>query len=130
MTSVGHEAQSPPQARAGHAPGQLTQITRAIVTIYKEQFGRGPEHAHTHYAGGNTIICVLAGTLTPVEQTLARIGNHQELQSIRQLFQAAAEGDFRAAVEMITRRQVVSFMSGNDVRNDLASEIFVLAPTI
>jgi uncharacterized protein YbcI len=113
-------------SRTDH-PGQLMQITRAIVTIYKEQFGRGPEHAHSHYAGANTIICVLEGTLTPVERTLAKIGQTQELQNLRQLFQSAAEQAFRAAVEQITGRQVVSFMSGNDVRNDMASEIFVLA---
>ena len=57
---------------AEHSPGELSQITRAIVTIYKEQFGRGPELAHSHYAGANTIICVLEGTLTPIEQTLGR----------------------------------------------------------
>ena len=108
--------------------GELTQITRAIVAIYKEQFGRGPRHAHTHYAGSNTIICVLEGTLTPVEQSLVRMGQIRELQNLRQLFQSAAEQTFRAAVEQITERPTISFMSGNDVANDLASEIFVFAP--
>jgi uncharacterized protein YbcI len=113
---------------AEHAPGELTQITRAMVAIYKDQFGRGPEHAHSYYAGANTIICVLEGTLTPVEQTLAKMGEQHELQNIRQLFQAAAESTFRAAVEEITGRQVVSSMSANDVKTDRASEIFVFAP--
>jgi uncharacterized protein YbcI len=99
-----------------------------MVGIYKDQFGRGPQNAHSHYAGPNTIICILEGTLTPVEQSLARIGSHQELQNIRQLFQAAAEDQFRAAVEEITDRRVIAFLSGNDVRNDAACEVFVLAP--
>jgi uncharacterized protein YbcI len=113
----------------GGAAGQLTQITRAMVTIYKDHFGRGPVHARTHYAGGNVVICVLEGTLTPVERSLANLGEQHRLQDLRQLFQSATEPTFRAVVEEITGRRVVSFMSGNDVRNDVASEIFVLEPT-
>jgi uncharacterized protein YbcI len=111
------------------APGQLTQITRAMVAIYKDHFGRGPVHARTHYAGPNVVICVLEGTLTPVEQSLAKLGEKQRLQDLRQLFHSATEQTFRAVVEEITGRRVVSFMGGNDVRNDVASEIFVLEPT-
>ena len=115
---------APPTARTS----ELTKITRAIVTIYKEQFGRGPQNAHSSYAGPNTIICVLEGTLTPVERSLVTMGEKSRLQDLRQLFQTSAEGTFRAAVEEITGRTTVSFMSGNDVTNDVASEIFVFAP--
>jgi uncharacterized protein YbcI len=108
--------------------GQLTQITRALVTIYKERLGRGPRHARSHYAGPDAIVCILEGTLTPVEKTLAAIGEHQQLENVRQLFQNAAEASLRAAVEAITGRETTGFMSGNDARNDLASEIFVFAP--
>jgi uncharacterized protein YbcI len=107
-------------------PSELTQITRAIVGIYKAQLGRGPVVAHTHYAGSDIVICVLEGTLTPIERTLVELGQERQLQDIRQLFQFAAELQFRAVVEEITGRSVISFMSGNDVRNDVASEIFSL----
>jgi uncharacterized protein YbcI len=107
-------------------PGQLSRITRAMVAIYKEHFGRGPMHAHSHYAGGDIVICILEGTLTPVERSIANLGEQQRLQDLRQLFQSATEPTFRAVVEEITGRRVVSFMSGNDVQTDVASEIFVL----
>jgi uncharacterized protein YbcI len=107
---------------------ELTLITRAMIKIYKEHFGRGPKNAHSHYAGQNTIICVLEGTLTPVEKSLVELGELRDLQNLRQLFQAATEPTFRSVVEEITGRQTVGFMSGNDNPNDLASEIFVLAP--
>jgi uncharacterized protein YbcI len=105
---------------------ELTQITRAIVGIYKAQLGRGPVVAHTHYAGSDIVVCILEGTLTPIERTLVDLGQERQLQDIRQLFQAAAELQFRAVVEDITGRTVISFMSANDVRNDVASEIFSL----
>ncbi|HEV7565803.1 MAG TPA: DUF2294 domain-containing protein [Microbacteriaceae bacterium] len=115
--------------QAEHSAGELTQITRAMVAIYKEQFGRGPTHAHSHYAGPHAVVCLLEGTLTPVEKSLAALGEVHQLQSLRQLFQAAAQDQFRTAVEEITGRSVVSFLSANDVRSDVASEMFVFAPS-
>jgi uncharacterized protein YbcI len=116
---------TPPEAAFAHGPGELTQITRALVTIYKDHFGRGPNHAHSHYAGADTIICILEGTLTPVENSLVVMGEQQSLQNLRQLFQAASEEAFCSAVEAITGRKVASFMSGNDIKHDVSSEIFV-----
>jgi uncharacterized protein YbcI len=43
------------------------------------------------------------------------------------LFQYAAESEFRAAVEEITGRRVVAFVSGIDTRADVAGEVFLLA---
>ena len=115
----------PSREPAEVVPGELMQVSRAMGTIYKEQFGRGPRVAHSHYAGRDIIICVLEGTLTAVEQSLVRLGEVRELQNIRQLFQNATEETFRTAVEKITGRKVVSFMSANDIEGDTASEIFI-----
>ncbi|MDX6537231.1 MAG: hypothetical protein QOD37_1572, partial [Gaiellales bacterium] len=41
-----------------------------MVRLYKEQFGRGPETVSTHYAGANTIVSILANSLTPVEKSM------------------------------------------------------------
>jgi uncharacterized protein YbcI len=106
-------------------PGQLTLVTRAMVAIYKDQFGRGPTHAHSHYAGSDMIVCALEDTLTPIERTLVAIGEHQRLRDIRMLFQHTAEDTFRSAVEDITGRKVVAFSSGFDTRADVATEVFL-----
>jgi uncharacterized protein YbcI len=106
-------------------PGQLTQVTRAVVAIYKEQFGRGPTHARSHYAGPDIIVCALEDTLTPIERTLVSIGEHQRLRDIRMLFQHTAEDEFRSAVEEITGRKVVAFSSGFDTNADVATEVFL-----
>jgi uncharacterized protein YbcI len=107
---------------------QLTRITRAMVAIYKDQLGRGPRHAHSHYTGPDAITCFLEGSLTPVEHTLATFGEHQRLRDIRLLFQYAAEQDFRSAVEEITGRRVIAFISGMDTQEDVSCEVFVLEP--
>ena len=119
--------------RAGEVDAQsdarvLPRVTSAMVRIYKEQFGRGPENARSYYAGPDVIICILADSLTPVERSMRDMGEHQRLRDIRMMFQYAAEEKFRGAVEEVTERPVVSFMSAVDVDRDLASEIFVLGP--
>ena len=122
----------PPEEGTTGAPdsqsGQLTQITRAMVWIYKEQFGRGPRHAHSHYTGPNAITCFLEGTLTPLERGLAAAGEQQRLRDMRLWFQYSAEDAFREAVEAITGRQVIAFISGIDVGVDVSLETFCFSP--
>jgi uncharacterized protein YbcI len=110
------------------SPTPLTRVTRAMVAIYKDQFGRGPRHAHSHFTGPDAITCFLEGSLTPVERTLVELGEHQRLRDIRLLFQYAAEDSFRSAVEGITGRRVIAFTSGLDTEADISSETFVLEP--
>jgi uncharacterized protein YbcI len=124
-TFTGDETNGRTAAR-DERPGQLTQVTRAMVAIYKDQFGRGPTHARSHYAGPDMIVCALEDTLTPIERTLVALGEHQRLRDIRALFQHTAEDTFRSAVEGITGRKVVAFSSGFDTRADVATEVFLL----
>jgi uncharacterized protein YbcI len=56
------------------------------------------------------------------------MGEQQRLRDIRVMFQHATEPQFRAAVEQITGRRVIGFMSGIDVEHDLSSEVFTLEP--
>jgi uncharacterized protein YbcI len=119
----------PDSADASHTTidgGLLREISRAMVRLYKEQFGRGPESVSTHYAGSDTIVSILANSLTPVEKSMREMGEHQRLRDIRVMFQYATEPQFRAAIEQITGRRVIGFMSGIDVQNDLSSEVFTL----
>jgi len=110
------------------AVNMLRDISRAMVRLYKEQFGRGPESVSTHYSGPDTIVTILGNSLTPVERTMRDIGEEQRLRDIRLMFQHATEPKFRAAVEQATGRRVIGFMSGMDVNNDLACEVFTLEP--
>ena len=54
---------------------------------------------------------------------------HQRLRDMRMLFQYSAEAEFRQAVEVITGREVIAFISGIDTRTDIASELFRSSPS-
>ena len=119
---------SGPDVEDPRSDSTLREISKAMVRLYKEQFGRGPETVWTRYSGPDAILTVLGNSLTPVERTMLQMGEEQRLRDIRTMFQHATESQFRAAVEEITGRRVIGFMSGIDVRNDLASEVFTLEP--
>jgi uncharacterized protein YbcI len=115
----------------GNSPADYparAEISREMVRLYKELFGRGPTKARTDFAGPDTVVCTLENSLTPAEQALVEMGEHQRLRDTRMYFQAATETDFRGVVERILERRVRAFVSGMDTAEDVATEVFYLAP--
>jgi uncharacterized protein YbcI len=108
--------------------GLYAEVSRAMVRLYKEQFGRGPVKAKTRFADPDTLLCTLEGSLTQVEKTLVAMGEDQRLRDIRMFFQHAAESNFRAVIEELTGRKVIAFISGMDTGRDVAAEVFYLEP--
>jgi len=71
-------------------PGQLTQVTRAMIAIYKEQFrGAGPRPRATPTTpASDAVVCLPRGhTDRPLERALAEQGEHQRLRDMRLWFQ-------------------------------------------
>lgn len=120
----------------GHAPiddgdrnhSMLAEISRVMVKLYKDQFGRGPVKARTSWAGDDMIVCVLEETLTPAELNLRALGEHQRLRDVRLFFQHASVPEFIAPVEQITGRTVRAFTSAIDTEEDVAIETYLLYP--
>jgi uncharacterized protein YbcI len=61
----------------------LIEISNAMVGLYKEQFGRGPTRARTHWCGDDVLTVILEETLTPAERNMVRMGEHQRLRDLR-----------------------------------------------
>lgn len=114
--------------RAGtRAP--LAAISTEMVRIYRSHFGRGPTQTRTDWAGPDTVVVILEGTLTPSERKFAELGEHQRLREARILLQHLAIDEFCAPVEHATGRKVRAFLSSIDVEaGGVATETFVLHP--
>jgi uncharacterized protein YbcI len=106
----------------------LAGISRSMVRIYKEQFGRGPTKARSNFAGPDILICSLQNTLSAAERKLAEMGEEQRLRDMRMFFQHATRERFCEAIEEATARPVVAFVSGIDVNEDISAEVFYLQP--
>ena len=107
----------------------VASISRAMVQLYKEQFGRGPTKARTDFAGPDIVICTLEDSLTPAERRLAALGEHQRLRDTRLYFQHVTKEQFCAVIERHLDRRVRAFVSGLDTERDVSSEVFYLFPT-
>ena len=106
-----------------------SQVSNAMVQLYKVYFGRGPTSARTDWAGANLLVVTLEDTLTPTERKLATRGQHQRLRETRMFFQYASVREFCEPIERLTGRKVRSFVSGMDtVVDGLSIEAFVLHP--
>ena len=116
------------EADATPAGVDMQELSNAMVRLYKEQFGRGPTRARSHWAGPDVIVSSLEDSLTPAERRLAELGEHQRLRDVRLFFQHSSEQEFRRTVEEITGRKVRAFVSGMDTQQDVAAEVFYLEP--
>jgi uncharacterized protein YbcI len=112
----------------GASHSMLAEVSRAMVKLYKEQFGRGPVRARSDWAGDDVLLCVLEDSFTPAEQNLREMGDHQRLRDIRMLFQYSSLRAFIEPVERVTGRTVRAFVSGIDSEEDVSTETFVFYP--
>ena len=127
QNSVSSQEMSPTEQERAHNVSM--EISNAMVRLYKEQFGRGPTKARTHWCGSDLVTVVLEDTLTPAERNLVRLGEHQRLRDLRLFFQYATVREFCASVEQITGRTVRAFFSAIDTEVEgMAIESFVLYP--
>ena len=55
---------------------ELEELTRAMVRLYKELFGRGPTKARTDYAGPNIVVSSIQNSLTPAEGSMVALDEH------------------------------------------------------
>jgi uncharacterized protein YbcI len=102
-------------------------ISNAIVGIHREYFGRGARRTRT-VMGADYIICFLEDIYTPVERTLIDAGRFPAVQATRSAFQDTMRDNFVEAVERLSERKVVGFLSQVHVDPDLAVETFILEP--
>ena len=102
------------------------EISRSLVAAFKEATGRGPTRSRT-YVQDNVVVTVLHDTMTRGEQTLKEEREADAVRDLRRVFQGALRDDV-GAVERLTGRKVLAFLSDHAVDPDYAVEVFVLEP--
>lgn len=102
-------------------------ISAAMVDLYDRFYGHDRTSAST-YINDNVVVCILKDILTRDEQRLVAEGSNGNVIDGRVAFQTDTEDEFTDAVERLTRRRVVAFMSANQTSPGVASELFFLEP--
>ena len=103
-------------------------VSNEMVRLYKDLFGRGPTQSRSDWAGADALVCTLENTLTPAERKMVELGGADRVRDMRTFFQYASDRAFCDSVERITGREVRAFVSGIDVAQDVATELFYFEP--
>jgi uncharacterized protein YbcI len=108
----------------------LLAVTEAMVGLHMRYHHRVPVTAKTLLLGDDLLACVLGGIYTDVEKTMIELQRTTIVQETRSAFQAAMQHKFIAAVEDLSGRDVLAFISNHHVGPDMEIELFMLKPDV
>ena len=106
----------------------LTAVTDAMVEFHERYHHRKPATAKSQLLGDDLLVCILGGVYTDVEKTMIELQRSTVVQETRSAFQHAMQQKFIDAVERLSGRKVVAFISNSHVGPDIEMELFMLAP--
>jgi len=121
------------QAREADSAGKsahgatMAAISRRIVHLLKEYYGKGPTKARTFH-WGELVVVLLSGGFTRAEQTLLEEGRERAVIDQRAELQSVMRPRFKRVIEEELNREVIAFMSANHHDPDFNAELFILAP--
>jgi uncharacterized protein YbcI len=120
------QAQIHPLEPSNPLGGELNAaIARAVVGIHRHHVGRGPTKAQVFFRH-NVVVTILGDVLTRAEQTLVANGEHDTVLELREQLHEAMRPELVAAVERLSGRAVIAFMSDAHLDPDMAVEVFVM----
>lgn len=108
----------------------LAAVTDSMVILHERYHHRVPVTAKTQLLGGDLLACVLGGVYTDVEKTMIELQRSAVVQETRSVFQDAMQHKFIEAVERLSGRSVLAFISNHHVGPDMEIELFMLAPSV
>jgi uncharacterized protein YbcI len=104
----------------------LAAVANELVRLKAQYYGKGPTEAKA-YLNDETLVVVLKGGLTTVERTLLDAGDAGLVRQVRLRFQHVMEQNFIDAVQRMTDRRVLTYMSQIVFDPDYCFEFFVLS---
>jgi uncharacterized protein YbcI len=106
----------------------LEGVTSAMVALHERYHHRAPVTAKTLLLGDDLLACVLGGVYTDVEKTMIELQRSTIVKETRSAFQTATQHKFIDAVERLSGRKVLAFISNHHVGPDMEIALFMLTP--
>lgn len=104
----------------------LDAVTEAMVVLHERYHHRAPVSAKTQLLDNDLLAVVMGGVYTEIEKTMIELQRGRVVQETRSAFQEAMQARFIDAVERLSGRDVLAFISNSHVGPDLEIELFVL----
>jgi uncharacterized protein YbcI len=102
-------------------------ISDELARIHIESYGEEPESISVQIWDDN-VVCVIDVKLLAHERLLAEHDHADQVKETRGAYEDAMGPTFKAAVERMTGRRVIAFLSNTSLDPPFAIEYFRLAP--
>ncbi|HEX4008619.1 MAG TPA: Na-translocating system protein MpsC family protein [Solirubrobacteraceae bacterium] len=109
------------------APPGAATICNSLRAVYKRLLGRGPKDVRLWFLQPDTIIMLLAGTLTASERSLLDVGQPAIVLAARIALYDALEPELRTILEQELHRKTKAFIPGIDLKRDIVSLVVTLS---
>ena len=122
------DPQDPDQRRGPPSDSEvLEEISREILRIHEESYGRGATQAQAYVGNGFVIVVLDDLELLPNEKFLVESGKQDTVLQVRTQYQNAIRESFSAAIERAIGRRVIGFASATSVEEPrFMAEVFKL----
>ncbi len=104
----------------------LAAVTEAMVALHERYHYRKPATAKTLLLDGELLASILEGVYTDVEKTMIELQHTAIVKQTRSAFHTAAQHKFIGAIEQLSGREVLTFISNHHVGPDVEIKLFVL----
>ena len=102
-------------------------VSDAVSRLFLDRFGKGPMQIET-FVHGEVMTTLMRDVFTTAERSMVAAGRGDSVVSTRMQWQFATREMFKEAVTAAAGREVLFVVSGFDVEEEMATEVFVLAP--
>jgi hypothetical protein len=100
--------------------GLPAEITRSMASLWTRYAGKAPTTTRTEIRG-NVVTCMLVDAVGDYNRSMV---------APKELTPLGYKSEAVAAVVRLTRQRVASFISSHDRDTDVATEVFVLEPSL
>jgi uncharacterized protein YbcI len=104
----------------------LAAVTEEMVAMHERYHHRVPASAKTQLLEDDLLAVVMGGVYSDVEKTMIELQRSTLVQETRSAFQETMQPRFIDAIERLSGREVLAFISNSHVGPDLEIELFVL----
>jgi uncharacterized protein YbcI len=117
-----------PVATAEQKGELLSAVTRELIRLHKQYYGRGATRARALFAHPNLLLVEMEDVFLTVEHTLVEKGQRDFVHEARRTFQSAMRDEFIDTIEKLVRRRIEGYESVTFTAPDRVLEIFYLDP--
>ena len=110
-------------------PTLSAELTGSLTSLWTRYAGKPPTDGRSEIRG-NVVTCVLSDAVGDFNKNMIAPQMGDTVRGVGKRTPAAYKREAVEAVVRVTRQRVASFVSDHDRKTDVATEVFILEPSL